>query len=302
MRSENSFADKWFDGMRRYGTITVFVTISALGFPLFAHGGHKHEQPLSPGKHLDSTIDIRHAVVDTASSGIMGMEEHYGAMVPLDLPFVTQTGDTIRLRDVVNGPTILSLLYYKCPDACSILLTSIANVLRPFAEKPETAPNVVTISIDENETPADAMKARTIAFEAIQKPYPADRWHFLTGPAESIKKVTGAVGFRYVKKGDEFDHPLGLIILSPQGKVVRYIMGTDFLPMDITMSLLEASNGTVQPTIARVLRACFSYDPKSHRFVFKILQVSATVIFTLLGIFIAYLVISGMKRKARDKH
>jgi len=52
-------------------------------------------------------------------------------------------------------------------------------------------------------------------------------------------------------------------VLSPQGKVVRYIMGTDYLPMDISMSLMEASNGTVQPTIARVLRACFSYDPKA---------------------------------------
>ena len=232
----------------------------------------------------------------------MGMDEQPGAMVPLDLPFVTETGDSVRLRDVVRGPTILSLLYYRCPDACSTLLTSIANVLRPFADKPESAPNVITISIDENELPADAVKAKTIAFEALQKPYPAGRWRFLTGPAKSIKTVTAAVGFRYVKKGNEFDHPLGIIILSPKGKVVRYILGTDFLPMDISMSLMEASSGTVQPTIARVLRACFSYDPKSHRFVFNILKVSATVIFTLLGIFIAYLVISGMKRKVRDKH
>lgn len=249
---------------------------------------------------MDS-IALLPPAADTISSGAMGMDEKPGAMVPLDLPFVTQTGDTVRLRDVVRGPTILSLLYYKCPDACSTLLTSIANVLQSFADKPETAPNVITISIDENETPADAMKARTIAFEAVQKPYPAQRWHFLTGPASSIKQVTGVVGFRFVNKGNEFDHPLGIIILSPQGKVTRYILGTDYLPMDITMSLMEASSGTVQPTIARVLRACFSYDPKSHRFVFNILQVSATVIFTLLAIFIMYLIVSGKKRTARDR-
>ncbi len=231
----------------------------------------------------------------------MGMDEKPGALVPLDVPFVTETGDSVRLKDLIKSPTILSLLYYKCPDACSTLLTAIAGVLRPFADKPEAAPNVITISIDENETPADAMKARTIALEAVQKPYPAKRWHFLTGPAQSVKKVADAIGFRYVKRGDEFDHPLGIIILSPQGKVTRYIMGTDFLPVDITMSLMEASTGTVQPTIARVLRACFSYDPKSHRFVFNILQVSATVIFSLLAIFIVYLIVSGRRRMARDR-
>jgi protein SCO1/2 len=157
------------------------------------------------------------------------------------------------------------------------------------------------MSVDEHETPTDAMKAKTIAFEALQKPYPADRWHFLTGSAASIKKATDAVGFRFVKRGDEFDHPLCLIVLSPAGKVTRYIMGTDYLPIDITMSLMEASTGTVRPTIARVFRACFSYEPKSHQYVFNILRVSATVIFSLLGVFVAYLIISGRKRRAKGK-
>jgi protein SCO1/2 len=289
------------DEMRLYIAIPAFIAVSAIASPCFAHGGH-HHGALNDSTHssLDSII-LPSAPADTGSPGAMGMDEHPGAMVPLDIPFVTEAGVSVRLGDIITGPTILSLLYYKCPDACSTLLTSIANVLRPFADKPESAPNVVTISIDENETPADAIKAKTIAFEAIQKPYPAERWHFLTGPAESVKKVTAAVGFRYVKKGNEFDHPLGLIVLSPQGKVVRYIMGTDYLPMDISMSLMEASNGTVQPTIARVLRACFSYDPKSHRFVFNVLQVSATVIFSLLAIFIIYLIVSGRKRVARDR-
>lgn len=231
----------------------------------------------------------------------MGVDERPGAMAPLDLPFVTEKGDTVLLRDVLKGPTILSILYYKCPNACNLLLTGIANVLSGFADKPEKAPNVLCMSVDEHETPADAMKAKAIAFEAMQKPYPADRWRFLTGSAASIKKTTDAIGFRFVKRGDEFDHPLCLIVLSPRGKVTRYIMGTDYLPMDITMSLMEASTGTVRPGIARVLRACFSYEPKSHRYVFKILQVSATVIFSLVGIFIAYLVISGRKRRATGK-
>jgi protein SCO1 len=65
------------------------------------------------------------------------------------------------------------------------------------------------------------------------------------------------------------------------------------------MSLMQASNGVVAPTIARVLRYCFSYNPKSHQYVFNILRVSATVIFVMIAAFIAYLVISGKKRTKR---
>jgi protein SCO1/2 len=251
----------------------------ALYSPLFAHG----------------------TGVDSASS-TMGVDEKLGSMVPLDVPFTTETNDTVQLKTLVKGPTILSLLYYRCPNACNLLLVSIANVLRPYADKPETAPNVISISVDDRETPADAMKAREIAFAAIEKPYPADRWHFLTGSAESVDKVADAVGFHFVKKGEDFDHPLCIIILSPRGKVVRYILGTDYLPVDLAMSLMEASSGAVQPTIARVLRSCFSIDPKSHRLVFNLMRVSATVILTLLAIFITYLVVSGRKRMTKGKH
>lgn len=259
------------------------IFIGAVIDPLFAHNSAEKTTNLST----------------PAESGEIGIEEKLGNIVPLDVPFVTEAGVPVRLRDVIQGPTVLSIVYYKCPNACDFLLTGISSVLRSYSDKPGSEPNLLTITIDERETPLDAMQAKNIAFESIQKPYPSDKWHFLTGSAESIKKVTEAVGFRFARKGGDFDHPIGLIILSPEGKVVRYIMGTDFLPVDLTMSLLEASSGTVRPTIARVLRFCFSYNPKSHQFVFNTLRVSATVIFTLIGIFLIYLIVSGRKRRVK---
>jgi protein SCO1 len=257
----------------------VLVNLAFL-FPVFAH---------ETGGGADSTLST------------MGVDEKPGSFVPLDVSFTTEKNDTVLLRSLLQGPTVLSILYYRCPNACNLLLTSIANLLRSYADRPGSAPNVLCISIDERETPRDAMKAKDIAFQAIQAPYPEDRWHFLTGSAENIDRVADAVGFRFVKKGNEFDHPMCLIILSPEGKVVRYLMGTDYLPVDLSMSLMEASSGSVQPTIARVLRACFSYDPKSHRLVFNLLRVSATVILSLLALFITYLVVSGKKRSAGEK-
>lgn len=288
----------------------IFVTLLATTLipSAFAHAGHDHHgkdrDSISKGRH-DTSVAASQKETKPASApeteGIMGMDEKPGAMVPLDLTFADQNGDSVLLKNIVTGPTVLSLLYYGCPNACGLLLSAIAQVLKPYAEKGADAPNVITISIGEKEGPAEAKKAQAIANESMQKVYPASRWHFLTGSEANIEKVTGAVGFYYVKKEGDYDHPLGIIILTPQGKVSRYVTGTDFLPSDITLSLMEASNGAVQPTIARVMRACFSVDPKSHRLVFKTLQVSATVIITLLCVFIAYLVVASRSRRREGR-
>ena len=89
------------------------------------------------------------------------------------------------------------------------------------------------------------------------------------------------MGFRYIRDGDEFDHPLGLVILSPQGKIVRYMTGHRFPARGPEDVALEASTGTVGPTIARVLRFCFSYDPQNKKMVFNVLKVAAIVTLTV---------------------
>jgi protein SCO1 len=276
----------------------------------FAHKGHDHS-PVNVGGNLATrAADTAAPVIGILSAtkpsvplaegeGAMGIEEKQGAMIPLDLKFANQKGDSVTLRECVKGPTLFTMLYFGCTDACGLLLAGVANVLRSYADKPDKAPHVIVISIGDKEGPSDAVKAQAIANEVMQKKYPMDKWHFLTGSSEVIERVTQTAGFHFVKRGNDYDHPLCLIVLSPQGKITRYIIGTDFLPADITMSLMEANSGTVQPTIARVLRSCFSYDPKSRRLVFKTLQVSATVILTLMAGFVAFLMYQTKTRRKK---
>jgi protein SCO1 len=274
--------------------LAIFVIVTLFNCPLFAQ---------NPDSSIQNTIPkLSDAPANPAlsDSGELGIDEKLGNFVPIDVPFIDETGSPVLLGDVIKGPTILSIVFYKCPNACDFLLSGIGGVLRSYADNPGQEPNLVTLTIDESETPADAIKAKNIAFSFIQKPFPPGHWHFLTGPQGSIKKVTDAVGFHFVKKGDDFEHPVGLIILSPKGEIVRYILGTGFLPLDLKMSLLQASSGVVRPTIYRMLRFCFSYDPKNNRFVFNLLRVSATVIFVFIGVFVLYLVVSG-KRRHRKK-
>jgi protein SCO1 len=289
-----------------------FIAVASVFWgSLLAHKAH-HEPPLQdsisarqtyvpavPATKPDTGTALAAQKSGFRETSLMGLEEKPGAMIPLDLKCANQRGDTVTLRQCISGPTLFTMLYFRCTDACGLLLSGISKVLRPFADDSATAPNFIALSIGEREGPGDAAKAQAIADQIMGKPYPAGRWHFLTASQENIRKVAEASGFHFVKKGDDYDHPLLVMVLSPQGKVTRYIVGTDFLPADVTLSLMEARKGTLQPTIARILRACFSYDPHGRRLVFKTLQVSATVILALLGAFAVFLFISSKRRRKK---
>jgi protein SCO1/2 len=156
---------------------------------------------------------------------------------------------------------------------------------------------VLTLSFDETEKPSLALEKKKIYLKMIEKPFPEKAWIFLTGNKENIRKLTDAMGFRFRRQGEDYLHPVALIIISRDGKITRYIYGTEFLPFDLKIALMEASEGRIGPTLSRVLRFCFSYDPKGRKYVFNTLKVTGIVTLVFALSFILFLVSKG-KRKA----
>ena len=234
---------------------------------------------------------------DTASPDEVGIYENLGGLVPLDTAFRDEMGSSITLRQIIRTPTILALVYYECPNVCDALLTGIAGSLRVLPAEPGSDYQVIAISIDPGETAKDARKARRISLESIEKPFPPSAWRFLTGDQASIGLVSQALGYRYARRDTGFDHPVGITVLSSEGKIIRYMYGADFLPADLKLSLLEASQGRVGPTIAKVLRVCFTRDPKSHAMVFNILRVVGTVTIVGAGVLAGFVVFASLKRR-----
>jgi protein SCO1/2 len=229
------------------------------------------------------------------TTGEIGVEEELGSRVPLEARFTDEEGRQLALGELIRGPTLLSLLYYRCPNACDLLLVGAAEAVRELSLEPGRDFTLLTVSIDERETPEDARRAKRIALASIQKPFPPEAWRFLTGSAESIDELADAVGIGFRRNGEEIDHPLALVVLSPEGRVTRYLLGSEFLPMDVHLSLLAAAKGTVGPTVARVMRFCLRYDAQNRRFVFNTLKVSAVVILSLAAALVLFLVLGGGK-------
>jgi protein SCO1/2 len=231
----------------------------------------------------------------------IGFDERLGQTVALDSVFTAEDGAKLRFGELDDRPLLLNFVYYRCKNECNTLLVGIAHALRGVEAEPGVAYRVVTVSVNDREGPADALGKKAMALEAMEKPYPPSAWRFLVGSDKDIDALADSVGLSYTRHGDDFDHPLGIVVLSPKGKIVRYMTGTDFLPVDVSMSILEASSGLVRPTIAKMLRFCMSYNPESRRFGFNVLRVSGIVISILVGAFVLYLLISSGKARRRKQ-
>jgi protein SCO1/2 len=265
-----------FPGIRLLLWSLLFHAVT--GIPVWAHVEHSKEQPE------------------------IGLQEKLGQSVPLHLEFFDEDGKKIQLKELIRGPTILAPVYYHCPNVCNFLLQNIAGALGKLPAVPGKEYVVLAISFDETEKAPLATERKRIYLQMIGKPFPPEAWRFLTGDTENIHQLTDAVGFRFRKEGSDFQHPVALVILSQEGKIIRYLYGTDILPFDLKMALLEASEGRVGPTVSKVMRFCFSFDPKGRRYVFNTLKVTGIATITFALLFILFLTVKGGKRRREEVH
>lgn len=232
----------------------------------------------------------------------VGIDEQLGKSIPLNEYFVDENGNKVQLRDIFKKPTVLSFVYYNCPGICSPLLMELSDIINKSELVAGVDYNVVSISMNELETPKDALERKQTFFKAIEKNIPPESWKFLTGDSATIKKVTDAAGFYFKRNGKDFLHAGAFIFVDNKGKICRYLFpsfsersGFGILPFDFKMSVIETSEGKVTPTISKVLQFCFSYDPEGQTYVLNFTRIFGAGILILVGIFIVYLRVKPKK-------
>ena len=233
--------------------------------------------------------------------GEVGIDEKLGDFVPADLGFVDSAGDSVRLGDFLDKPVILTLVYYHCPTICKPLLGGISEVVAKTPLTPGKDYNLLAISFDHFDSPATAAPIRKDFVTSLKDKAGADSWRFLTADSTTIAALTDAVGFRFTRTEEDFAHGTSLIVLTRDGKIVRYLYGLRFMPFDIRMAVSEANKGTVAPSIARVLRYCFSYDPEGRKYVFNATRVAGTGILLLAFGWVVYISTTGRSRREKVK-
>lgn len=257
--------------MRRFSILLLFIALAI----------NVHAQPL-----IKPEVEI-------------GIVEKLGDKIPLDLKFYNEKNDTVTLGSMINKPTILSFVYFDCPGLCSPLLDGIADVISKMDMTIGKDFNIITISFNTKDTPE---KARIKKLNFVQKIQEKDRasWYYLTGELGNIQKITEAVGFRYKPTGLDFAHPSTIIMISPQGKITRYLYGITFLPFDVKMAVVESQKGLVRPTSTKLLDYCFAYDTKSRSYTLQFTRLIGAFILVVGLFFVAGLLITSRRKSSKE--
>jgi len=234
----------------------------------------------------------------TAVKANVALDERPGAVIPGDILLRDENGQPVNLRVLIDKPTIIAPVYLHCAHTCPLLLTGLAGALGKLdLVQPGKDYRVITLSFDEREGPAIAREKKPNYIAAVRIPFPESEWKFLTGDSANIRKFTDAVGYTFQRDGEDFSHPIAIIVLAPGGKVTRYLSGVSFLPFEITLAVTEAAQGRIGSPAGRVLAYCFSYDPLKKSYVFNVLKVVGTVMIVTLVSFFIYLMATGPRKK-----
>jgi protein SCO1/2 len=259
-------------------------------------------QPVTPASRLPSATTLREGPASTLPTQLreVGFDQLLGAQVPLDARFKDELGQDVTLgRYFGKRPVLLALVYYECPMLCTMVLNGVVSTLKPLTFDPGKDFELVVVSFNPAEGPQLAAAKRANYLASFGRAGTDAGWHFLTGPPESIAALTSAVGFRYVydEKAKQYAHATGITILTPQGKVARYLFGIDYPPKDLRLALVEAADGKIGNVVDQLMLYCFHYDPQLGRYSATTLAiVRAGGVITMLAIAASIL---AMRR--RDK-
>ncbi len=241
-----------------------------------------------PVQAHDAGVDSRPGVLREVA-----FDQRMNEPVPLGLVFRDEAGKPVRLGEsFASGPVILVPVYYRCPNLCPLVLDGLVRALRGIAFDAGDQFRVVAVSIDPRETPGTAASAKARTLRQYGRPGTADGWHFLTGEEASVQQLTQAIGFRHTFDGatSQFAHATGLVLLTPRGRIFRYMYGIEFSPRDLRLSLVEASGSRLGTPIDQALLFCFRYDPVAGRYnviVMSVLRLVGLATVGGLGTFIA---------------
>jgi protein SCO1 len=218
----------------------------------------------------------------------VGFDQKLGGDVSLALQFRDESGAPVELKSFFGRkPVILTPVYYGCPMLCTQVLNGLVTSLRALGLEPGQDFEIVTFSINPTEGPALALEKKAKYLRSLGKPEADGAWHFLSAlelppgehalaqngeplgrGAENIHALTQSIGFRtwYDRELGQYAHDPGIVVLTPEGRISKYLLGIEFDARTLKFALIEASGGKVGTLVDRFQMMCFLYDPATGKY------------------------------------
>ncbi len=220
----------------------------------------------------------------------VGITEQLGAdLRQVQAQFVDEKGVSKSLGQWISPqrPTIVSLVYFNCPSLCNLHLNGVLDALKQLSLIPGKDYDLLAVSFDPSET-SDLAAAKKYNYQQkYNYPDNGSGIHFLTGDKNSVKTLADMVGFKYKwdDKAKEWAHASAAMLLTPDGKISRYLHGVYFDPKTFRLSIVEASQGKVGSVVDSIMLFCYRYDPSGSQYAlyaFNVMRAGGAVAVAIL--------------------
>ncbi len=272
--------------MKLIKLVAFMFTLSVPGVAFAAYG------------NVTQNSDVDPTVVKIKESDFLGKK------INQTVALIDQDGNEFTLGEMLGEkPLILALSYYRCDGACSLLNRNLWNTLQEVEQWQIGKDfNVLTISFDRHDTPATLEKFMDSA--GFKDGLPAG-WKMTTMKnPEDILPLTDSIGYKFFWSPRDaiFLHPNVYIVISPKGRVSRYLYGANISGRDMDISLTKAKGESISPAnvINFLVGACYSYNYKDGKYKINIpLFIAAGAL--LFGVLLIIGSFLHMKRRMRKE-
>ena len=224
--------------------------------------------------------------------------------VPLDLQFMDDQGMRKPLRDMIvpGKPTILAIVYYRCPTMCNLVLNGLTATLKDINLTSGEDYNVLAVSFDPTETHVTAAAKKDNYLKDFGDRN-AEGWAFAVGSKPEIEALTGAVnfGYKYDAMDDQYSHGSGLLILTPEGRISRFLPGLMYPVLDTRLALVEAADGKIGSLTDKLALLCYSYNPETGQYGLLINRIILVACLVTVGA-VGWLILSLIRLERSQKN
>lgn len=191
-------------------------------------------------------------------------DQRVNNQIPLNLAFTRSNGESVQLSHFINGklPSILIMPFYKCKAGSVLEMKGVAQLLNSMNMQAGKDFQVLTVSINPEENSSIASATKQMYVSMLKNQADAKYWHFLTGSEPNITALAEAVGMHYLQnlKKQQFDHPTGIILIEPTGKIYRYVFGTSYDTSALESDIHAAALGKKGTYVEQAYSYCSVFD------------------------------------------
>ena len=225
----------------------------------------------------------------------VGFDPKLGDMLPQDVMLTNHDGTLVPVRSFFSAkkPLLLVFHYQTCPMLCGMQIQSVVASLKGTKYVVGRDFNVLAVSIDPKDTVEGSSEARRKIVSSYGQAGSEPGFIFATGTADAIAKLTAGAGYRYFWDDEtkQWAHPQGVLLMTPEGRMARFLPGLEPFPRDLQFAILEASEGEIGTIIDRAVLYCYQYNEASGTYgaaIMKTLRLSAVFTVAALAGFIAF--------------